>query len=149
MTKSISKNQKDFNSLVELAMREERYSHMRPVIEKELLHYDLLFALDKQGLLDKLTFQGGTSLRLCYNSPRFSEDLDFAGGYDFTTSQLIDMKECIKSYIASRCGLEVSVKEPAEISIDPRYQDIKVDKWQMANGNYNIPHPKRRTKTKN
>ena len=37
--------------LVELAMREEGYSHMRPVIEKELLHYDLLFVLDKQGLL--------------------------------------------------------------------------------------------------
>lgn len=132
MIKPISKNQEDFNSLVELAMREESYSHMRPVIEKELLHYDLLFALDKQGLLDKLTFQGGTSLRLCYNSPRFSEDLDFAGGYDFSTSQLMDMKECIESYIASRYGLEVSVKKPAEMSIDPKYQDIKVDKWQMA-----------------
>ena len=132
MIKPTSINREDFNLLVELAMREEGYSHMRPVIEKELLHYDLLFALDKQGLLDKLTFQGGTSLRLCYGSSRFSEDLDFAGGYDFTTSQLMDMKNCIESYIASRYGLEVSVKEPSEMSINPNYQDIKVDKWQIA-----------------
>lgn len=132
MIKPTSINREDFNLLVELAMREEGYSHMRPVIEKELLHYDLLFALDKQGLLDQLTFQGGTSLRLCYGSSRFSEDLDFAGGNDFTTSQLIDMKNCIESYIASRYGLEVSVKEPSEMSIDPKYQDIKVDKWQIA-----------------
>lgn len=132
MIKPTPINQEDFNLLIELAMREEGYSHMKPVIEKELLHYDLLFALDKQGLLDKLTFQGGTSLRLCYGSARFSEDLDFAGGYDFTTSQLMDMKNCIESYIASRYGLEVSVKEPSEMSIEPKYQDIKVDKWQIA-----------------
>ncbi|HET6629122.1 MAG TPA: nucleotidyl transferase AbiEii/AbiGii toxin family protein, partial [Woeseiaceae bacterium] len=46
----------------------------RPVVEKELLHYDILFALDTEGLLDPLTFQGGTSLRLCYGAQRFSED---------------------------------------------------------------------------
>jgi predicted nucleotidyltransferase component of viral defense system len=132
MIKPTATNREDFNLLVGLAMREEGYSHMRPVVEKELLHYDLLFALDKQGLLDKLTFQGGTSLRLCYGSSRFSEDLDFAGGYDFTTSKLLDMKECIEGYIASRYGLDVSVKEPAEMSIEPEYQDIKVDKWQIA-----------------
>lgn len=132
MIKPIVTNREDFNTLVELAMREEGYSHMRSVIEKELLHYDLLFVLDKQGLLDKLTFQGGTSLRLCYGSLRFSEDLDFAGGYDFTTSKLLDMKECIEQYIASRYDLEVSVKEPTEMSTEPEYQDIKVDKWQIA-----------------
>ena len=132
MIKPSAINREDFNLLVELAMREESYRNMRPVIEKELLHYDLLFALDKQGLLDKLVFQGGTSLRLCYGSSRFSEDLDFTGGYDFTTSKLLDMKECIETYIASRYGLEVSVKEPAEISAEPESQDIKVDKWQIA-----------------
>lgn len=132
MMKPTPINQDDFNLLIERAMREEGFSHMRPVIEKELLHYDLLFALDKQGLLDKLTFQGGTPLRLCYGSSRFSEDLDFAGGYDFTTIQLMNMKDCIESYITSRYGLEVSVKEPSEMSSEPKYEDIKVDKWQIA-----------------
>lgn len=32
------------------------------------------------------------------------------------------MKECIESYMASRYGLEVSVKEPAQMSIDPKYK---------------------------
>jgi len=132
MIKQSAINQEDFNTLVELAMKEKGYAHMRPVIEKELLHYDLLFVLDKQGLLDNLTFQGGTSLRLCYGSSRFSEDLDFAGGTHFTTTQLMDMKACIENYIASRYGLEVSVKEPPEMLLEQKYQDIKVNKWQIA-----------------
>jgi hypothetical protein len=45
----------DFNALVERAMQTGNRSHMRPVIEKELLHYDILFALDTKGLLDLLT----------------------------------------------------------------------------------------------
>ena len=31
------------------AMQVENVSHMRSVIEKELLHYDILFALEKGG----------------------------------------------------------------------------------------------------
>lgn len=59
----------NFAALVEKAMILSGRGHMRPVIEKELLHYDILFSLDKEGLLDILTFQGGTSLRLCYGAP--------------------------------------------------------------------------------
>jgi len=130
MIKPPLKYRENFKSLVELAMRADGYSHMRPVIEKELLHYDLLFALDKEGLLDRLTFQGGTSLRLCYGSARLSEDLDFVGGKDFVTSHLEDMKNCIENYVGKRYGLEVSVKEPSEMEKEKNYQDIKVDKWQ-------------------
>lgn len=67
-------------------MRVKQFSHMRAVVEKELLHYDLLFVLDRGGLLDNLTFQGGTALRLCYGSSRLSEDLDFLGGKDFSSA---------------------------------------------------------------
>ena len=35
----------DFGKLVEQAMRKGREG-LRPVVEKELLHYDILFALD-------------------------------------------------------------------------------------------------------
>jgi predicted nucleotidyltransferase component of viral defense system len=82
----------NFAALVDKAMILSGRGHMRPVIEKELLHYDILFSLDKEGLLDILTFQGGTSLRLCYGAPRFSEDLDFAGGRDFAGRQM-DVQE--------------------------------------------------------
>lgn len=122
----------DFNILVEEAMRISGRSHMRPVIEKELLHYDLLFCLDKEGLLDRLIFQGGTSLRLCYGSPRFSEDLDFVGGTDFSSNQLMSMKTCIEDYIGARYQLEVTVKEPAELRQDLEHLALKIDKWQIA-----------------
>ena len=125
-------NEKEnFNLLVDKAMSSNVRAHMRPVIAKELLHYDILFALDKYDLLDKLTFQGGTSLRLCYGAPRFSEDLDFVGGKDFATAMLMTMKNCIEKHIGSRYGLEITVKEPSEMSSIPEYEDIKIDKWQI------------------
>jgi predicted nucleotidyltransferase component of viral defense system len=122
----------DFNFLVEQAMRIPGRNHMRPVVEKELLHYDLLFCLDKEGLLDQLTFQGGTSLRLCYGSVRFSEDLDFVGGTAFSSQQLMPMKTCIEDYIGKRYQLEVTVKEPKELRTDPEHLGLKIDKWQIA-----------------
>lgn len=120
-----------FLDLVEGAMREPGRVHMRPVIEKELLHYDILFALNSAGLLDKLTFQGGTALRLCYGAPRFSEDLDFAGGENFKTEDLIAMKSCLENYLSKHYGLEVSVKEPKELLEEPENRNIKVSKWQI------------------
>ncbi|OGT67644.1 MAG: hypothetical protein A3I12_01435 [Gammaproteobacteria bacterium RIFCSPLOWO2_02_FULL_38_11] len=124
--------QENFNTLVEQAMRMEGRTHMRPVIEKELFHYDILFALDSDGLLDRLTFQGGTSLRLCYGAPRFSEDLDFAGGKSFKTADLMMMKDCIEEYLGKRYGLQVTVKEPKEMAQEIQGNEIKVDKWQIS-----------------
>ncbi len=122
----------DFEHLTELAMNVPGRVHMRPVIQKELLHYDILYSLDNAGLLDQLTFQGGTSLRLCHGSPRFSEDLDFVGGKGFTRQQLEPIKDCIEHYIGQRYGLEVSVKEPRELKDEREYADLKIDKWQIA-----------------
>jgi predicted nucleotidyltransferase component of viral defense system len=124
-------NSEAFNVLVERAMTAGNRTHMRPVIEKELLHYDILFALDKEGLLDSLTFQGGTCLRLCYGAVRFSEDLDFVGGYDFAAAQLFNIKSCIEHYIGERYTLDVTVKEPRELIEEPEYRHIKVNKWQI------------------
>lgn len=121
-----------FYQLVDRAMQSNDWSHIRPVIEKELLHYDILFALDHANLLDTLTFQGGTALRLCYGLERFSEDLDFAGGKDFSATQLMTMKDCLETYIGKRYGLDVHVKEPKDMEKDPFYGEIKVDKWQIS-----------------
>lgn len=125
-------DQDNFAQLVNKAMQDEHVVHMRAVIEKELLHYDILFALEKGGLLDKLIFQGGTSLRLCYGGNRFSEDLDFAGGVDFSSAILADMKSCIEKYIGARYGLEVNVKEPKELRKNPKYAELRIDKWQIS-----------------
>lgn len=105
--------QESFDKIVDLAMQEPGRGHMRPVIEKELLHYDILFALSEAKLLDDLVFQGGTSLRLCHGAPRFSEDLDFAGGVDLDIRHLVDIKQCLEDYLGARYGLWVEVRPPA------------------------------------
>lgn len=125
-------NKADFERLTELAMNDPGRAHMRPVIQKELLHYDILYCLDSAGLLDQLTFQGGTSLRLCHGSPRFSEDLDFVGGKGFTRQQLEPIKDCIEYYINQRYGLKVTVKEPNELKDEREYANLKIEKWQIA-----------------
>ncbi|ONF42572.1 hypothetical protein BTO32_15305 [Marinobacter lutaoensis] len=136
----------DFNALVDRAMQDDSLQHMRPVIEKELIHYDLLYALDREGLLDDLVFQGGTSLRLCYGANRFSEDLDFAGGADFSARQLTEMKQCVEDYLSARYGLEVSVKEPSSLRKELEYAELKIDKWQIkivtAPGRPDLPSQK-------
>ncbi|EGK0752635.1 nucleotidyl transferase AbiEii/AbiGii toxin family protein [Salmonella enterica] len=124
--------QVEFDALVEEAIRQGDLANLRPVVEKELLHYDILFCLSEAGLLKSLTFQGGTSLRLCYSSNRFSEDLDFAGGPDFCSANLAQMKDCIEDYLGNRYGLEVTVKEPNELRAEPEYAEVKVDKWQIS-----------------
>jgi len=122
---------RNFDLLVERALTSENRTHMRPVIEKELLHYDILFALDNAGLLDNLTFQGGTALRLCYGAARYSEDLDFAGGKAFVATHLTEMKSCLEKYLGNRYGLTVTVKEPKQLSEAKKMDVIRVDKWQL------------------
>lgn len=125
-------DKEDFTQLVNRVLQNSNIKHMRPVIEKELLHYDILFCLEQENLLDQLVFQGGTLLRLCYGGNRLSEDLDFAGGKDFSSATLAKMKSCLEGYLETRYGLEVSVKEPATLKKDLKYADLNIDKWQIA-----------------
>lgn len=123
--------QADFHALVEQAMAEGHFRQMRPVIEKELLHYDILFALDRHGFLDRLTFQGGTALRLCHGAPRFSEDLDFAGGHDFDADMLAGMADSVRATISGRYGLDIEVKTPKREE-DAGSDGIRVNRWQLS-----------------
>ena len=146
-------NRENLQALVDRAMEISGRMHMRTVIEKELLHYDILFALDNAGLLDELTFQGGTSLRLCHSAPRFSEDLDFVGGTSFSSEKLLAMKACLENYIGKRYGLEIFVKQPGELTREPENREVKVDKWQIsvitAPGQRHVPRKKIRIKVAN
>jgi len=121
-----------FEEQVRLALEQAGTNSQRAVIEKELLHYDILFCLDEAGLLDRLTFQGGTALRLCYGSHRLSEDLDFAGGVDFDAQDLSEISQCVRDYIGTRYGLPVEVKDPKSLLSEPGYEGVRVDKWQIA-----------------
>ena len=59
-----------------------------PVVEKELLHHELLGAMSDAGFLRSLIFKGGTCLRLCHGGLRLSEDLDFSGGASFDDAMM-------------------------------------------------------------
>lgn len=77
-----------FDTLIEQVIAQNsEYPALRTVIEKEILHYDILRAMSGAGFLKDLTFMGGTCLRDCYGSARLSEDLDFTGGFDFSKDE--------------------------------------------------------------
>ena len=89
------------------------YAAITPVIEKEILHHDIMDVLIKQGVLQRLTFIGGTSLRMCYNSSRLSEDLDFNGGHDFNPASLDGLESEIQTYIQNKYETDVWVNKPS------------------------------------
>lgn len=121
--------QEDFKLYIEKAMANAEMSAMRPVVEKELLHYEIFNALDEDGLLKNLVFQGGTSLRLCRGSERFSEDLDFVGGTEFSAESMEKVKDCLIKHIGERFGLKVTVKEPKPA---PKDALANVTKWMVS-----------------
>lgn len=114
----------DFNAYAAQLARENGRQTMAPVIEKELLHYELLRAMEEDGLLENLVFQGGTCLRLCYGASRYSEDLDFAGGSNFDADDLKDLKTCVEKALPERYRVTADVKEPA-------HSDSLVRKWRI------------------
>lgn len=63
-------NQEELNKL-----SEESNISIDKIIREEL-EMIFLYELSKSNLSSKLVFYGGTALRLVYNSPRFSEDID-------------------------------------------------------------------------
>lgn len=90
------------------------YADVTPVIEKEILHHDIIHVMVQQGAMQSLTFIGGTSLRLCHNSSRLSEDLDFNGGHDFKLSDFNGLAVEIKNYLQKKYETEVWVNKPNE-----------------------------------
>ena len=58
-----------FRELVEIVTDTPEFQGMEAIVEKELLHCELLHLLRRGGWLEKLVFQGGTSLRLSMEHP--------------------------------------------------------------------------------
>jgi predicted nucleotidyltransferase component of viral defense system len=104
-----------FDQLVDEAIKnKQELSQLRIVVEKELLHHDILRILNQAGLLSQLTFIGGTCLRACYGSNRLSEDLDFTGGVNFSKDALVAMAHTLVHDLNDKYGLEVTVSEPSK-----------------------------------
>lgn len=98
---------------------------LRPVVEKELLHHDILREMSEARLLTGLTFIGGTCLRACYGSARLSEDLDFTGGHGFKRSDLAKLGGVLTETLQTRYGLPVNVSAPVKTG-------GKVSTWKLT-----------------
>ena len=102
-----------FRELADIVTAAPEFRGMEAIVEKELLHYELLHILRRGGWLDKLVFQGGTSLRLLHGSPRMSEDLDFSGGRSFSAQQMAGLATYLEKSLPEQAhGLMVSVRPP-------------------------------------
>lgn len=114
-----------FDQLVEQALKNQgELSPLQGVVEKELLHHDIIREMSTAGLLTGLTFIGGTCLRACYGSNRLSEDLDFTGGHDFKRETLCDLGDLLVKRLFAKYGLRVEVSEPTKDS-------GSVDTWKL------------------
>ncbi|MEX1118574.1 MAG: nucleotidyl transferase AbiEii/AbiGii toxin family protein [Terrimicrobiaceae bacterium] len=115
-----------FDQLVAEALRSRAaLASLQPVVEKELLHHDILREMSMAGLLNSLTFIGGTCLRACYGSARLSEHLDFTGGCDFKKSDLGALARVLTDRLRIRYGLPVKVGEPVKV-------DGNVSTWKLT-----------------
>jgi len=127
-------NRIEFNPFANRIAARLEQAQMLPVIEKELLHYEILAAMSRKGFLQSLVFRGGTALRLCYGSARFSEDLDFAGGTGFDPSTLQDLAKSVREGITRRYDVKVFVSEPKQLSFPRGEQDmnnVDVCRWRI------------------
>ena len=111
-------------TVTEALKNQPNLSMLRMVVEKELLHHDILRILSQNHLLENLTFIGGTCLRSCYGGLRLSEDLDFTGGADFTRESLSALSAILIHHLNEKYGLPVKVTEPIK-------ETGNVDTWKI------------------
>lgn len=126
-----------FDQLInEALLNQSELSPLRAVVEKEVLHHDILREMSNAGLLSQLTFIGGTCLRTCYGSSRLSEDLDFTGGSDFNRETLSNMAQILVKNLKTKYGLQVAVSEPIK---DTGNVDTWMIKVQTRPGRKDLP----------
>jgi predicted nucleotidyltransferase component of viral defense system len=94
---------------------------------KEILHYDILYAISESSLNQDLVFQGGTSLRMCYQGNRYSEDLDFVAGKPEILDKMDSFKQLLIDTVEQRYNLEVSFKDPKPEAFDRK--PVSVARW--------------------
>ena len=66
---------------------------------QEMMQKAILTSLSREGVFNYIVFQGGTSLKLFYENPRFSEDLDFVLKKSNNNFDLTKKISKIKSFV--------------------------------------------------
>lgn len=75
---------------------------------REYLQYKILDIIFKSDISNKLSFLGGTAIKICYGSQRFSEDLDF-DNFGLNETEFKRLSEIIKKELKLE-GYEVEIK---------------------------------------
>ena len=107
-------------------------SGIRQVIEKELVHYDILFLLQQKRLMppDSVLI-GGSCLRYCHGSTRYSEDLYFHVGASFDNKKFDKLIFEAEQYLKKRYGLEVETKSPTLFGKDSKNFSQSALTWKI------------------
>lgn len=91
---------------------EKQYSdNLKPYkrnILREYLQYKILELIFNSPLANKLSFLGGTALRIVYNNTRFSEDLDF-DNFGLTEAEFIILTEEVQKGM-TKLGFETEIR---------------------------------------
>ncbi|MBI4209042.1 MAG: nucleotidyl transferase AbiEii/AbiGii toxin family protein [Deltaproteobacteria bacterium] len=98
--------------MIEIKQFQRLADHRMTTVEnvvREFFQNLFLSYLYQQKNSEKLLFKGGTALRLIWQSPRFSEDLDFTG-YKISTSQIESIIESTLDKI-EREAFQVDIEE--------------------------------------
>ena len=116
-----------FEQTIQKALQyNKNYSSLRTVVEKEVMHHDILRAMNNEGYLKNLTFIGGTCLRLCYGSQRLSEDLDFSSSFNFNKKELSSLPKILQETFLKKYNFKIEVSEPIKESGDTKTWKIKI-----------------------
>lgn len=86
----------------------ERLKEQKFAIYREYLQYLILDAVFKSKFSSRLSFLGGTALRIIYNNQRFSEDIDF-DYFGITYSEFNELGDVIKTSLEKQ-GFTIEIK---------------------------------------
>lgn len=92
----------------------DKYQTSELNVRREYFQHLFLSLFSQQENMDKVYFKGGTALRLVYNSPRFSEDLDF----DSPLPDITALENAVVTTlsVAQRDGIDTDLDEAKETS---------------------------------
>lgn len=92
----------------------DRYQTTMNNVVREYLQHLFLSFLYQEKKSESLLFKGGTALRLIWQSPRFSEDLDFTGS-KISISHIESLMEVVLARIESE-GIKTDIEESKKTS---------------------------------
>lgn len=97
-------------SLESLREFTRKYQTKETNVFREYIQHLFLSSLYQLPESEKLLFKGGTALRIIYQSPRFSEDLDFTGQNIYNTSFIDELFVSAMAEV-EKLGIAIGFKE--------------------------------------